>query len=338
MLCIPRVLAYRLLANVSKFFCSPGSSTSACTNALRPSRRTSRRFRAAERALARRESSISVWLLRSFRRWVWYHWLACHQTGNNTSRVAMAPRAAPPTGSCSSASMDRSMEVNFFIRLPRISNLRLAALHNLDDPLVQGAKGRVDRLPGGIGVVPGENLFRPLPERDSRSELGHQPADFAVVEDHAVHFIPHQACSPIWVVVGDQFGRRVDQPGFHPGGLGDEFIDLVPGQPLIGSDVESLADSVRVAEQSHQPRRKIAVVRQGPERGAVAVHHNLFTCPHARYGRVAVAEGQQRLVVGVRGSHDDSRESFSQVSLHEGCFALSLQARVLPEGIAQRRA
>jgi hypothetical protein len=45
-------------------------------------------------------------------------------------------------------------------------------------------------------------------------------------------------------------------------GLGD----LVPGQHVVGGDVERIADRARVAEKGHETPGEIRVVRQGPQR------------------------------------------------------------------------
>jgi hypothetical protein len=41
--------------------------------------------------------------------------------------------------------------------------------------------------------------------------------------------------------------------------------DLVPGERLVGGDVEGVADGARMAEQWYEAGREVGVVGQGPQ-------------------------------------------------------------------------
>ena len=83
-------------------------------------------------------------------------------------------------------------------------------------------------------------------------------------------------------------------------------MDLIPGEKLVGGDVKRLAERARVAEQAVEAARKVVVVREHPERGAVAVHDHRFSAAHAIDDAVTRREraacGSRRCATGARWS------------------------------------
>src|ERR1017187_10428961 len=65
---------------------------------------------------------------------------------------------------------------------------------------------------------------------------------------------------------------HMHDPGFRARGGGQDAGDLVPGQRLVGGDVETVTDSPRFTEQPDKGPREIGVMSQCPGRCAVSLH------------------------------------------------------------------
>jgi hypothetical protein len=69
---------------------------------------------------------------------------------------------------------------------------------------------------------------------------------FAVVEDHRVGLVPKKLWPELRRGGCDGVGGNVDQlRRRRPGGLGEDLVDLVPWQVLVGGDGEAVPDSLR---------------------------------------------------------------------------------------------
>ena len=101
--------------------------------------------------------------------------------------------------------------------------------------------------------------------------------------------------------------------------------------------MERVADRARVAEQGDETPREIPVVRQRPQRRAVAVHDDRLALAHPAQRRPAPVQGDQGRVVGVRGAHDRGREAFFPVRPDQQVLAGDLVPGVRQERVAQRR-
>jgi O-acetylserine/cysteine efflux transporter len=206
------------------------------------------------------------------------------------------------------------------------------------DQLVHdGVDAGVDTLAGGIRVVPGHDLASPLLERDDRSVSGHDGAQLGVIEDHRVRLVAEQPGAPLGVGGGNGVGRHVHDVEVRPGGRGEGLGDLVPGEHVVGGDVERLAEGARMAQQRHEAAGEVRMMGQGPQRCAVAVHHDRPALAHPGQRGPAAVERDEGLVVGVRGPHDGGREPLGAVEPGEEVLAGDLVAGVPPERVAQRR-
>jgi hypothetical protein len=58
----------------------------------------------------------------------------------------------------------------------------------------------------------------------------------------------------------DRLGRDVDDPRLGPGRGGEELVDLVPRQRLVGGDVEAVADRLRTSEQPDEALGEVVAV------------------------------------------------------------------------------
>ena len=123
-------------------------------------------------------------------------------------------------------------------------------------------------------------------------------------------------------------------PAPRPGCVGD----LVPGQHVVGGDVEDASPIARGWPSSGtKPRAKSA--------WWVSVHSEVpspctttwLALAHPGEGRPAAVERHERPVVGVRRPHDRRREAVVAVGADEQVLAGDLVAGVLPERVAQRR-
>jgi drug/metabolite transporter (DMT)-like permease len=123
----------------------------------------------------------------------------------------------------------------------------------------------VDLLPGRVLVVPGDDLPRALLERDGGQVVRHDAAQLGVVEHHRVRLVAEQAGPPARIGRRDRVRRHVHDVGAHPGRRRQGSRDLVPGQHVVGGDVERLADRPGMAEQRHEAPREVRVVCQCPQ-------------------------------------------------------------------------
>jgi O-acetylserine/cysteine efflux transporter len=196
---------------------------------------------------------------------------------------------------------------------------------------------RVDTLPGRVRVVPRHDLAGALLERDDGAVAGYDGAQLGVVEDHGVGFVTEQARAPRGVGSRDRVRGHVHDVGGRARGRGQRLRDLVPGEHVVGGDVERLADRPRLAQQRHEAAGEVRVVGQRPQRRAVAVHHDRPALAHPGQGSPAAVEGDQRLVVGMRGPDDRGREPLAAVQADEQVLAGDLVPGIPPERVAQRR-
>jgi O-acetylserine/cysteine efflux transporter len=196
---------------------------------------------------------------------------------------------------------------------------------------------RVDALPGGVGVVPGHDLAGALLERDDRPVSGHDGAELGVIENHRVRLVAEEAGAPFGVGRRDRVGGHVHNIGVRPGGRRQGLRDLVPGEHVVGRDVERLAEGARMAQQRHEAAGEVVVMGQRPQRRAVAVHHDRPALAHPGQRGPAAVEGDERLVIGMRGPDDGGREPVVAVEPGEEVLAGDLVPGVPPERVAQRR-
>jgi O-acetylserine/cysteine efflux transporter len=198
----------------------------------------------------------------------------------------------------------------------------------------EGVDAGVDLLPGRVLVMPGHDLPGALLERDNRPEAGHHAAQLGVVERPRVRLVAEQAAAPARVLRRDHRRGHVHDVGARPGRRGQRGRDLVPGQHVVGGDVERLAPRPRVAEQRDEAAREVRVVGQRPQRGPVPVHHDRPALPHPGHRGPAAVQRYQRPVVGVRGAHDRGGEVLVPVGPDEQVLAGDLVPGVLQERVA----
>ena len=205
----------------------------------------------------------------------------------------------------------------------------------ISDELVhEGVEARVDALPGRVLVVPGHDLPGALLERDRRDVARHEAAQLGVVEHQRVRLVAEQPGTPVRVGGRDRVRRNVHDIRAHARRRGQRRRDLVPGQHVIGGDVERLADGARVAEQRHEAAREVRVMRQRPQRRAITMHHDRLALPHPADRGPAAVQGDEGLVVGVRGPDDRGREPLRPVRGDQQVLAGDLVAGVPPERVA----
>ena len=135
------------------------------------------------------------------------------------------------------------------------------------DYLVPALVGRgIDRLSRGISLEPGDRAADSLGEGDPGSEVGHESPDLGIVEYDRNGLVAAEGAFRGRQAGGDEVGRNVHEIGAKDsGGLGGLPEDLIPGQDLVGSDVEGLAQRRRIPEKAGQSLGEIGVVGQGPE-------------------------------------------------------------------------
>jgi hypothetical protein len=76
-------------------------------------------------------------------------------------------------------------------------------------------------------------------------------------------------------------------------------------------------------------------VCQGPQRGAITVHHYRLSGPHPGNVRPAAGQGNHGLVIGVGGSDDRGGEAILAVGLDQQILEGDLFPRVLPKRVPQ---
>jgi drug/metabolite transporter (DMT)-like permease len=203
-----------------------------------------------------------------------------------------------------------------------------------DELVHERVDARVGTLPRRVLVVPGHDLPGALLERDRGDVAGHDAAQLGVVEHQRVRLVAEQPGAPVRVGRRDGVRRNVHDIRAHARRRGQRRRDLVPGQHVIGGDVERLADRARVTEQRHEPAGEVCVMRQRPQRGAITVHHNGLALAHPADRCPAAVQGDEGLVVGVRGPDDRGREPLRAIGRHQQVLAGDLVAGVPPERVA----
>ena len=137
----------------------------------------------------------------------------------------------------------------------------------------------------------------------------------------------------------DEVGGNVHQVGLHPRRLGHRLVDLIPGQQLVGGDVEGVPEGLLVAQQPHETLGEILRVGDRPDRGAVPVHNHRLAAAHAVHdGEVRPTPDGHRDhgIVGQGGTHDGHRETLIPISAHQPFLAGDLVAGVVPVRVGQR--
>ena len=79
--------------------------------------------------------------------------------------------------------------------------------------------------------------------------------------NHPVTLVAKQPCSPLGIGSCDGIRRHVHQIGLHSDRMGHDPENLVPRQPLVGGDVEGVADS-GMSEQANEGFREVALTSQ----------------------------------------------------------------------------
>src|ERR1019366_515907 len=159
------------------------------------------------------------------------------------------------------------------------------------DELVEGrVQTFVDYLLTRVRVEPAENLGSAACEGNGADEFRHQGLDLAVVEDQRMGLVPQQRRADIRGDGRDGLGRDVNQlRRWRAGCFGEDLVDLVPWQVLVGGDGEAVPDGLRTPEQPDKSLGEVAAVCQGPQRGAITVYHYRLPGPHP--GNVRPAAG-----------------------------------------------
>src|SRR5674476_1695504 len=172
------------------------------------------------------------------------------------------------------------------------------------DQLVEGrVETLVDYLLIRVRVDPVEDLARAECERNRTGELRHQGLDFAVVEDHRMGLVPQKRWSELRCGGCDGVGGNVDQLRRRRSrGFGEDLVDPVPWQVLVGGDGEAVPESLRKPEKPDEGLGEVAAVCQGPQGGAITVHHHRLCGPQPGNVRPAAGQGNAGLVIGVGGS------------------------------------
>src|SRR5665647_462410 len=207
------------------------------------------------------------------------------------------------------------------------------------DQLVEGrVETLVDYLPIRIRVEPVEDLARAECERNRTGEFRHQRLDFAVVEDHRMGLVPKKRWSELWCRGSDGVGSDVDQLRHRrPGGLGEDLVDPVPWQVLVGGDGEAVPDGLWKPKQPDNGFGEVAAVCQCPQGGAVPVYHHRLRGPHSCDVSPTAGQGNAGPVIGVGGPDDGDGEVVLAVGLDQQILAGDLVPRILPKRIPQGR-
>src|SRR5665647_94864 len=205
--------------------------------------------------------------------------------------------------------------------------------------LVEGrVETLVDYLPIRIRVEPVEDLARAECERNRTGEFRHQRLDFAVVEDHRMGLVPKKRWSELWCRGSDGVGSDVDQLRHRrPGGLGEDLVDPVPWQVLVGGDGEAVPDGLWKPKQPDNGFGEVAAVCQCPQGGAVPVYHHRLRGPHSCDVSPTAGQGNAGPVIGVGGPDDGDGEVVLAVGLDQQILAGDLVPRILPKRIPQGR-
>ena len=148
--------------------------------------------------------------------------------------------------------------------------------------------------------------------------------------------VAKQAVAPLAVDFGDDVRRQVRQLGFCAGRPCEQEVNLVPRQPLVGRDVEGVADGPGVAEQPDEGPREILMVGECPQGGTVAVHDHGLALAHTMNDGIAAVHWEQRAVVGMRRAHHGEWKFLSAVGGQQCFFAGYFVARVFPHRIVER--
>src|SRR5436190_23262688 len=105
---------------------------------------------------------------------------------------------------------------------------------------------------------PGHRLSNSNTERFGTMKTRDKAFDFRIVEHARMRFIPFQIPSQTRLSAAYKVGRDLDNFGMAGAkGIGDFFIDLVPGERFIARDVKGLPYSLGIANQPSQADRKI---------------------------------------------------------------------------------
>ena len=184
-----------------------------------------------------------------------------------------------------------------------------------------------------------------LVETRGAAEARNDALELLVVEEHGPGLVAQQL--PFQVVIRrhgvQEIGRDIIRLQLHAEHVGDDPVDLAPGQRLVRGDLEGVADGVGVAHQADESFGEIRIVRQRPLGRAVPVQDDGFAVQHAAEhlpGALGTVYGQRdaALVVGVAGTDDGDRIALRAEFLHQEILARDFVAGVLPVRVGERRA
>ena len=134
-----------------------------------------------------------------------------------------------------------------------------------DDAIHQGVQLQVHQLAGGISEIPCHDLACAVREGHGCRVVGDQTLHLAVVENCAVCVVSQQAGDPFRPESGDGVRGHVDQLRLDAQRPGHRREDLIPGEHLVGGDVECLADRVVIAQQWHKGLGKVGMMGEHPK-------------------------------------------------------------------------
>ena len=220
----------------------------------------------------------------------------------------------------------------------------LCLLKGGDHVVAKCIKLRILLLESGIGQNVLNRAAQSLICADRTYESRNGPLELAVVKDDGIGLVAGERALKV-VRTGCMQKIRGNAIGMkRPVQLVcDDAVNLVPRQRFVAGDVVGLTDGMDVAHQADEALGKVGIVRQGPQRSAVAVDDDGFSfqnaLEHLPGSLCAVyAKGHFALIVGVAWTHDGDGEAVFSVLMHQVFLTGDLIARVLPVRIAQRRA
>lgn len=117
--------------------------------------------------------------------------------------------------------------------------------------------------------------------------------------------------------------------------MGNEIVDLVPGEPFITGDVEVLADGGAVTEESVEAFGKVGVVGECPEGCSISGNADGLALEHPIEDGVAAIEGEKSLVISVGRADDGDGEFLFAVGAGEAFFAGNFVSGVFPKRVVQ---
>ena len=169
--------------------------------------------------------------------------------------------------------------------------------------------------------------------------------DFAVVKDDGIGSVAGHGTFKVICRIGGVKDIGGDVAGLKRNAqlISDDGIELIPGDGFIAGDMIRLTDGMNIAHQTDKAFGEVGVVRDRPQRGAVAMEQDGLAVEHAAENLPATlfaisAQRQIAFVIGMAGTDDGHRETIFPVLLHQVFFAGDFVAGILPIRIMQRSA